>query len=302
METLVFDIERFALHDGPGIRTVVFLKGCPLHCRWCHNPESQEAFSDLLFSPEKCVGCGWCFRSCPNGCHTVENGVHRFHRETCTHCGKCTEKCHAGALEKIGRNMSVDEVMEEVLKDRIFYETSGGGLTLSGGEPLMHPVFSRQLLEAAKRARIHTCVETSGFAEFSVLTEWIPLVDLWLWDYKAPEAKHAALTGVPRNLIMENLRLLDSAGARITLRCPLVPGRNDSPDDLRELAKTAASIQHLEQIDLEPYHALGENKKPRLGRDDLFPVPPISETWLQGCLEILRKNLNLVTAVKLTRA
>ena len=181
---IVFDIEKFAVHDGPGIRTVVFIKGCPLHCRWCHNPESQSFEPELLFDSGKCTMCGKCVSVCPQNCHSITDGKHSFNRADCIQCGKCPESCPAEALKAVGRKMSVSEVMAEVEKDRVFYQNSGGGITLSGGDPLAHFAFSSALLKAAKASGIHTAVETSGFAPWERIDELLPLVDLWLWDIK----------------------------------------------------------------------------------------------------------------------
>ena len=266
----VFDIEKFAVHDGPGIRTVVFLKGCPLHCLWCHNPESQSFEPELLFRPEKCTLCGKCVSVCPEQCHSISDGRHRFDRAKCRHCGACTEHCPAEALEQAGREMNVDEVMKEVRKDRVFYQNSGGGITLSGGEPLAHFEFTKALLKAAKDAGIHTAVETGGFAPRERIRDLIPLVDLWLWDVKTVPEKHEELTGVPAGPILENLKLLDAAGASVILRCPLVPGVNDTDAELAHIAGLANAYPHVQRIDLEPYHPLGEGKSRALGRANVF--------------------------------
>ena len=276
-KAVVFDIEKFAVHDGPGIRTVVFLKGCPLRCLWCHTPESQSARAELLYSAEKCLGCGKCAALCPSGCHAVEGGLHRFDRSRCAGCGKCAEVCPPQALKIAGRRMTVDEVMREVLRDRAFYENSGGGLTISGGEPLSHPEFTRSLLEAAKRNKLHTALETCGFAPWEVIAALSGSVDLWLWDVKAVPEHHRELTGIDSDLILENLRKLDAAGASIVLRCPLISGVNDTEADLAHIAAVANSLKHVRRIDVEPYHPLGENKCRQLGRKPGYSgefVPP----------------------------
>lgn len=267
---LIFDIEKFAVHDGPGIRTVVFMKGCPLHCLWCHNPESQSRDPEILFHSGKCTRCGICSSVCPRSCHTVDADGHRFDRSQCTACGLCSERCSAEALHLVGRKMSVGEVMKEVMKDQVFYRNSGGGITLSGGEPLAHFAFTSALLKAAKEAGIHTAVETCGFAPWERIRELLPLVNLWLWDVKASPEKHEKLTGVPAEPILENLHKLDQAGGAIFLRCPLVPGVNDSDAELRHIATLANEHPHVREIDLEPYHPLGEDKSRCLGRETVF--------------------------------
>lgn len=269
-EAIVFDIEKFAVHDGPGIRTVVFLKGCPLHCLWCHNPESQSFDPEILFDSGKCTLCGGCVFLCPKHCHSITDMKHRFSRSECALCGRCTESCPSEALKLVGRKMSVDEVMNDVLKDLVFYRNSGGGVTLSGGEPLSHFEFTKALLKAAKEAGIHTAVETSGFAPWQRIQELLPLVGLWLWDVKTVPEKHEKLTGVPAEPILENLNQLDRSGASIILRCPLVPGVNDSDAELKHIAALANAHPHVRQIDLEPYHPMGENKGRSLGRENVF--------------------------------
>lgn len=269
-EAIVFDIEKFAVHDGPGIRTVVFMKGCPLHCLWCHNPESQSFEPELLFYAGKCTRCGNCAAACLQSCHTVNGTGHVFERGRCVACGRCAESCPADVLKLCGREMSVDEVMAEVLKDQVFYQKSGGGITLSGGEPLAHFAFSSALLKAAKEAGIHTAVETSGFASWERIRELLELVDLWLWDVKAAPEKHEELTGVPWEPIHANLKKLAGSGAALMLRCPLVPGVNDEDTQLIRIAELADRLDCVQRIDLEPYHPMGEGKNLALGRNDAF--------------------------------
>ena len=232
MNNLIFDIEKFAVHDGPGIRTVVFLKGCPLRCLWCHNPESQS------FEPEQMASVD----------------------------GKAPP-------ETVGRAMTVEEVMAEVRKDKPFYDNSGGGLTVSGGEPLAHFEFTRELLAAAKGEGIHTAVETSGFAPRERIEALLPLVDLWLWDVKAPPSLHRKLVGVEAAPILDNLAFLASRGAKSILRCPLVPGVNDSDEALRHIRRLFETTPGVLRIDIEPYHPMGEDKNRRLGRTDWFRAP-----------------------------
>ena len=267
---VIFDIERFAVDDGPGIRTVVFLKGCLLHCLWCHNPESQSFEQEISCSMQQCSLCGQCVLSCPRQCHQISNGIHLFERTNCARCGVCVEHCMYWALKTIGKKMSATDVMQEVLKDASYYRNSGGGITLSGGDPLAHFEFSYDLLKAAKKADIHTAVETSGFAPWEQIRALLPLVDLWLWDVKAAPEKHEKLTGVPAEPILENLKKLDAAGASIILRCPLVPGVNDEETALHHIAALANELGHVQQIDLEPYHPLGEGKSGNLGRETVF--------------------------------
>ena len=261
----IFDIEKFAVHDGPGIRTTLFFKGCPLHCIWCHNPESQRREKEIFFSPEKCIGCGWCFGICPKHCH-IAGPPRRFDRTNCIRCGKCTEKCYAGALEQVGQDMTVGEVLEEVLKDKVFYENSGGGITLSGGEPMESFEFLRELLPGAKQAGLHICIETCGHAPWKRYEWLLPYIDLFLYDIKATDPeKHRNFTGVTNELILENLRKIDENGGKTILRCPLVPGVNDEEEHLHAVAALANTLKNVREINVEPYHPLGISKCARLG-------------------------------------
>jgi pyruvate formate lyase activating enzyme len=266
----IFDIQRFSTHDGPGIRTTVFLKGCPLQCLWCHNPEGLSPDRQLSFSPEKCIGCGDCVAACPNRVHRLEPSgdgvVHVLERERCRLCGACAGACVSDALEMVGRDLSVAEVLREVLEDRAFYGPSGGGLTLSGGEPMLQFDFTAALLRAAKEQGLHCCLETSGFAPRGHFEALLGLVDLFLYDYKETDPeRHIDYTGVPNDLILENLRGLHAWGAKIALRCPIIPGCNDREDHFAGIAVLAREMPKLEGIELVPFHPLGRGKVERLG-------------------------------------
>ena len=282
---LIFDIKKFAVHDGPGIRTTVFLKGCPLACKWCHNPESIGNKPELSFTPSKCIGCGYCFSACPNDVHVKAGDEHSLHRDNCVVCGKCAIECHAEALQLIGREMTVDEVMDEVMKDAQFYETSQGGLTVSGGEPLSQYDFTHELLTRAKELGLHTCLDTSGLAPFERLAALAEVTDIFLYDLKETDPdRHIACTGVPLEPILDNLRALDAQGTATILRCPLVPGVNDTEQHLLGIAEIANSLTSLVRIDLQPYHPLGQSKNPRIGRTDelagmAFPDDEVVVAW-----------------------
>lgn len=263
---VIFDIQRFSLHDGPGIRTTVFFKGCPLHCRWCHNPESISPEPQLFFMPEKCIGCGYCFRVCPQQAHRMEGGIHVLDRARCNHCGRCAAECYARALEAVGRMATVQEVMAEVIADRPFYETSGGGMTLSGGEPTRQLEFSRALLEAAREENIHTVIETCGFCKWSSIESLLTLVDQFYFDYKETSpALHKEFTGVDNALILSNLRALCRVGAKVRLRCPIIPGLNDSEEHFAGIAALCRELPQIEGAEIMPYHMLGLGKLSRLG-------------------------------------
>ncbi len=295
----VFDIQRFSIHDGPGIRTTVFLKGCPLRCLWCHNPEGLSPSPVISFLSEKCMACGECVRMCPNGAHHFRAGdngaasTHAYDRGRCEACGRCTITCDTRALEFVGRRMTVEEVMKEVRQDRPFYMTSGGGLTVSGGEPLAQPEFTRELLAAARDEGIHRCVETSGFASWTRFKAVLSLVDLFLFDFKETDPRrHADFTGQSNEVILENLRALYDAGAKIQLQCPIVPGFNDREEHFAGIVALIRSMPDLLGIRLLPYHPLGKTKLERFGLRPTVCLPdePFDRERLAGWIGWLRKE------------
>jgi glycyl-radical enzyme activating protein len=296
----VFDIQRFSLHDGPGIRTTVFLKGCPLRCLWCHNPEGISASPSVSFLPEKCMACGECVRVCTHGAHRLEGPepldskvTHVYDREACTTCGECTDLCDSGTLEFVGRPVTVEEVMQEVSQDRAFYRTSGGGITISGGEPLSQIHFTLALLRAAREQGIHRCIETSGFASWERFRAILPLVNLFLFDCKETDAqRHREFTGKSNLLILENLRALHAAGAMVELQCPIVPGLNDREDHFAGIATLAQSLPNLQGVRLLPYHPLGKSKLQRFGLapPPLAPHKPLEPSHLDRWTAWLRQK------------
>lgn len=275
MKGTVFSIQRFSLFDGRGVRTVVFLKGCPLRCVWCHNPEGMLRTPQVLYDPGRCIGCGECVHACPKHRHDIRGESHVFDRTDCTGCGQCASVCCSRALSMAGERMEVGAVMDAVARDLPVYRESGGGMTLSGGEPLYQPEFAIGLLAAAKELGIHTCVETCGQADPGKLTEAAGYTDVFYYDYKATgEEMHRRLCGVSQALILENLGRLDSLGAKVVLRCPIVPDCNDVPGHIRGIARTAARHACVREVQLEPYHRLGISKAAKLGVEGTFDTEP----------------------------
>jgi pyruvate formate lyase activating enzyme len=268
----VFNIQRYSIHDGGGIRTLVFLKGCPLRCLWCCNPESQKSEPELGFIESRCVGSSACGTPCVSICplkaiHLDGYGKPAIDRRTCDACGKCAEACGKDALKVVGREMTVDEVMAELEKDRAFYRRSGGGMTVGGGEPLTQYRFVAELLEAAKEAYLHTALETSGHAPWSNLEAVLKHVDLLQFDLKHMDpARHQELTGQSNEMILGNLRKVLSVKASqdVIIRIPVVPGCNDSVESIRETARFVAGLG-FSQAELIPYHRLGVSKYAQYG-------------------------------------
>lgn len=281
----VFNIQRFSLFDGPGVRTVVFLKGCPLRCVWCHNPEGMNTVSQIMYNPKKCIGCGECVNVCRNGSQLIRDGLHVYDRRYCTGCGACAEVCCAQALSVAGRQMQIDEVMFEIMKDEPFYHESGGGVTVSGGEPLLQADFTISLLKEIKKKGISTCVETCGMVDSSKLTEAAEYTDIFYFDYKATgEEAHKRLCGSSQYPILKNLEKLDNIHAKVTLRCPIIPGANECKEHILGIGRTAFEYSCIGEIQLEPFHRLGIGKAEKLGISEAYDVmPPTRENMEAYC-------------------
>jgi pyruvate formate lyase activating enzyme len=265
---LISDIQRFSIHDGPGIRSTVFFKGCNLRCFWCHNPETLALAPELQLYLDRCIGCGACFRACPHGAHVLQDGQHLFHRDLCRGCGACAETCYAQALVLVGRWMTVEEVMAEVRRDRPFYETSGGGVTLSGGEPLLQPEFAQALLAACRAEGLPTAIETAAQLPWARLAAALPVTDLVMMDIKLMDPqRHRAATGVGNARILANARRLGGSGVPLIARTPIIPGVNDSEADVAAIAAFVAELPNLVYYELLPFHPLAAGKYASLGMD-----------------------------------
>ena len=292
---IIFNIQRYSIHDGPGIRTTVFLKGCPLNCWWCQNPESQLSGQEMIFWGDRCISCGACSTICPSGAIQIKNGIPITEKEKCVLCGKCIEKCPALAREMIGKKLTAEEIIKEVEKDLVFYEESGGGVTFSGGEPLGQSEFLESLLICCQKKKIHTAVDTSGYISWEILSKISSKVDLFLYDLKIMDSeRHKKYTGVSNELILENLKKLSSIHNNIFVRFPVIPGINDDYQNIKETGAFLSSLK-IVQVNLLPYHHIGVDKYRRLGRTyKLVTTQPPSEEKLSEVSAILRKfNLNV---------
>ena len=263
MNAIIFDIERNSYVDGPGIRTTVFFKGCNLHCAWCHNPESQSAKPQMLFYKNKCTGCGKCREKCPSAL------------EKCDLCGKCTLYCQHDAREICGKEYTVDEVLREVVKDKKFYENSGGGVTFSGGECMLQIDFLEEILKACKENGIHTAVDTAGHLPYERFEKILPYTDLFLYDIKCFDSKkHREYTGVGNEWILENLKRLLATNTPVWVRIPIIPTVNDTEEEMQSIKAYIFSCGKPEKIELLPYHAMGEHKYAAIGKSaQSFSVP-----------------------------
>ncbi len=263
----IFDIERFSTKDGPGIRTVVFFKGCNMHCYWCHNPESIGAFSELKYDDSKCIGCLECMRVCPSNAHIIENQKHKIDRDLCTSCFACADACYSGALQLAGKSMTVEEVMAEILEDKQFYIRSGGGVTLSGGEVMLQSCFASKLLKRCKEENIHTAIDTNMSMEWKFFMEVLPYTDLVIADIKCMDSKlHQKATGKTNYKVLSNIKRIGKIKKPFIVRTPVIPGFNDNEGNIHETARFLKQFDSLIYYELLSYNPLGESKSIMLGK------------------------------------
>lgn len=290
LKGLVFDVKRFAVHDGPGIRTTVFLKGCPLRCSWCHNPEGQAAEPELVLRPGRCIGCGACVPVCTAEAISMDGDVAFTDRERCTACGACVEVCYAEAREMAGREMTVAQTVEELERDVAFYDESQGGVTFSGGEPLLQSPFLLALLQVCREKGVHTAVDTCGLCTWETVDAVRQQVDLFLYDLKLmDQIRHREATGVSNEQILANLGALSQEGHNIFLRLPIIPAVNDDEENVRQIGAFAAVLPHLQRVDILPYHHTAVEKYRRLNKAyALAEARPPSEERLAEIAQILR--------------
>lgn len=264
---LVTAIQRFSTHDGPGVRTTVFLKGCPLNCFWCHNPETKDLKNEVLFTPADCIGCMTCASVCPSGAHEFENETHILRRDLCMSCMRCVSVCPSSACEAAAAEMTVDEILREVIKDKVFFGDNGG-ITLSGGEPLFRKE-AVELLKASKDMGLNTTVETCGHVPREILLDALRYTDIFYWDIKDTDsARHRLNTGAGNERIISNLVLADSMGAVTMVRCIMVKGVNMDDKNICGIAETLSSLKNCKAVELMPYHAFGGSKATLLGLED----------------------------------
>lgn len=269
MEGTVFDIQRFSIHDGPGIRTIVFLKGCPLSCLWCSNPESQKIKPVIMYQSKNCIHCGRCISACKKGAISINNKSY-IDREICNACGECANVCPTSALVIKGKKMTVEQLIKELKKDAINYRRSGGGITLSGGEPLVQSDFTRELLKACKAQGWHTAIETTGYTNSETIEEVFPYIDLVLMDIKSTNLElHKEYTGVSNEIILKNAKRISEI-TKMVVRVPLISEFNSREEDILEICKFIKTLKNTDEVHLLPYHTYGENKYELLGRDYLM--------------------------------
>jgi len=285
---IIFDIQKFSVHDGPGVRTIVFLKGCPLSCRWCCNPESQRREPQVMFISQNCIGCKRCFDACSEGAIDF-NLPNRVNQDKCTKCGKCVEACYCEALNMAGTVKSVEQILLELNKDSIMYRRSGGGITLSGGEALAQPEFAEQLLKGCKAKGWHTAIETSAFTSIDTLRRVLPWLDLFMMDIKHMDPdKHKEYVGQKNLIILRNAKIIAQSGIPLIIRIPIISGFNDNEKNINDTATFVRSLKNVKEVHLLPYHRLGQNKYEYLGYKYKMPqLKPPSKKDMEHIKKII---------------
>ena len=303
-KALIFNIQKYNLYDGPGIRTLVFFKGCPLRCLWCSNPEGQQRAYQILFKKDRCVNCGACVAACPAGVHAMADSLHVIRRDVeCVGCRACEKACPQSAISVTGEYRTISEIMDVIEEDRPFYQSSGGGVTLGGGEVLMQPEAAVNLLTTCRERGINTAIETCGYARPEVVRRAAEVTDLFLFDVKHMNSdRHYQLTGVRNELILENLRWLMENRCNVKVRVPLLRGVNDGESDIEAMVRFLAPYKdhrNCKGIDLLPYHKMGVNKYAQLGRE--YPMqgdPALDEAGLARVEDIIRRYDFPVTVIR----
>ncbi len=271
MTGYITDIQRFSLNDGDGIRTTVFLRGCNMHCTWCHNPETIDLDNNILLYQNHCIGCGKCFEVCPNGAHVLVDGEHRIDTDKCVRCGACVDRCYAEALRFSAKKMTSDEVMAQIVQDIPYYEQSGGGVTLSGGEVFCQAEFADEIIDKCRLRGIRTAVETNLFHSFEKIEKTLRKLDLIMFDIKLfDSAAHKKYTGVDNRIILENAKALDRLGIPLIVRTPLIPGATDTPQNLREIAGFVKTLRNARYYELLNFNPLGGTKYKAMSRPNAF--------------------------------
>ena len=278
MKSYVIDVQRCSIHDGPGIRTTVFLKGCPLKCKWCHNPESQSFQRELSFNNSLCINCGKCAEVCPTKAHKMMDDLHTVDFSKCNLCSECTRVCPTKALTIIGKDITPKDVFDIIIKDKAFYIQGGGGLTISGGEALSHVDYCVDLLKLCKEKEIHTCIETSGYAPHSSVEKILPFVDLFLFDFKVSNEQIAKdYVGGSMESIRRNFEYINEQGKDIVLRCPIIPGVNDTVEHFNTIGEMTINYPNLKSVELLPYHNFGISKGKNIGKESEEFTSPTNE-------------------------
>ena len=294
-EGRILNIKRFEIHDGPGLRTTLFLKGCPLRCIWCHNPESQRSVPELGYYAHKCIACGSCVAVCPTGAHRIADGVHAYIREACIHCGTCSAVCPKQAIILFGKTVTPEEILPFLLEDKVFFNESQGGVTVSGGEPLAQPDFTAELLTLLHQNNIHTAVDTCLYASRTALDHVLQNADLFLIDIKAlDDTVHRTCTGVSNRLILENLEYLDRLGVPYEIRIPMIPSKND--EEIYGITAYLKTLKNVNRVKLLAYHDLSRTKYNALGMEygmgDI--TPPKNDTYEKAFAILCDAGLNAI--------